>query len=128
MKLVRMGLVKELKVTQKFAGIILRLLLKIYFFFFFLILKVSNFSPTGKQAVSPKDRQLVEETGSFAFFFFFLKKKIRLTNFISGVCVVDCSWAKLDEVPFAKIRGPHERLCFFFFFFFFFHDGINILY
>lgn len=24
--------------------------------------------------------------------------------------MVDCSWAKLDEVPFAKIRGKYERL------------------
>lgn len=27
-----------------------------------------------------------------------------------GLAVVEASWARLDEVPFTKIRSPHERL------------------
>ncbi|KAH7344508.1 hypothetical protein B0J17DRAFT_635686 [Rhizoctonia solani] len=28
----------------------------------------------------------------------------------AGVAVVECSWARLDDVPFAKLRSPNERL------------------
>ena len=27
-----------------------------------------------------------------------------------GCCVVDASWARIDEIPFHRIRGPNERL------------------
>lgn len=46
-------------------------------------------TPVGKYIVSPEDRPIVAHL---------------------GVAVVDCSWAKLDDVPFNKIRGPYERL------------------
>ena len=28
----------------------------------------------------------------------------------NGLAVVECSWARLDEVPFGRIASPHERL------------------
>ncbi|CAO3649109.1 unnamed protein product [Cunninghamella echinulata] len=46
-------------------------------------------SPVGEKAVSPADRSIVEEYGAG---------------------VVDCSWARIDEVPFTKIKGPTDRL------------------
>ncbi|RKO91307.1 hypothetical protein BDK51DRAFT_21209, partial [Blyttiomyces helicus] len=46
-------------------------------------------SPKGEKSVSPADRSIVEA---------------------HGLCVVDCSWARIDEVPFEKIRSPQERL------------------
>jgi pre-rRNA-processing protein TSR3 len=52
----------------------------------------NNNSPVGVQAVSPADKEIVEQ---------------------HGVCVVDCSWNKIEEVPFQKLKGNHPRLCMF---------------
>jgi len=46
-------------------------------------------SPKGKQIVSPSDRECILN---------------------GGLAVVECSWARLDDVPFSKIASPHERL------------------
>ncbi|KZS98830.1 DUF367-domain-containing protein [Sistotremastrum niveocremeum HHB9708] len=46
-------------------------------------------TPQGTQPVSPSDRTVIEEF---------------------GVAVVECSWARLEEVPFSKLRSPHDRL------------------
>lgn len=46
-------------------------------------------SPNGKSVVCPNDRSIVEEFGA---------------------SVVECSWARLDEIPFNRIGGKHERL------------------
>lgn len=68
-KLERLNLIKNLRIGQKFTGIVV--------------------SPNGKGVVCPNDLQIVEE---------------------NGCAVVECSWARLDEVPFNKIGGKHERL------------------
>lgn len=68
-KLERLGLIKNLRIGQKFSGVIV--------------------SPNGKSVVCPDDRELVESCGS---------------------AVVECSWARLEEIPFNKIGGKHERL------------------
>lgn len=68
-KLERLGLIKNLRVGQKFSGVVV--------------------SPNGKGVVCPDDRAVVEEFGA---------------------AVVECLWARLDEVPFNKIGGKHERL------------------
>lgn len=46
-------------------------------------------TPVGTNCVSPADRAIIEA---------------------SGLAVVDCSWAKLDETPFERMRTPHPRL------------------
>ncbi|KAG0013755.1 ribosome biogenesis protein tsr3 [Entomortierella chlamydospora] len=68
-KLARMGMIKTLKVNQRFLGVCM--------------------TPNGQQAVSPSDREVVRE---------------------HGLAVVDCSWAKLGDVPFKKLRAGHDRL------------------
>ncbi|KAM7523705.1 hypothetical protein LguiA_013607 [Lonicera macranthoides] len=46
-------------------------------------------SPAGTQCVSKEDYSLIDR---------------------KGLAVVDCSWARLDDVPFAKLRCPAPRL------------------
>jgi pre-rRNA-processing protein TSR3 len=46
-------------------------------------------SPIGQKCVSPEDKQIILE---------------------NGIAVVDCSWAKLDETPFSRMKGRHLRL------------------
>jgi len=45
-------------------------------------------SPNGTKTVSPEDKELIQK---------------------SGISVIDCSWAKVDEIPFSKTKGE-ERL------------------
>lgn len=46
-------------------------------------------TPVGVNCVSPADKEIIE---------------------VSGLAVVDCSWAKLDETPFGQMKTPHPRL------------------
>ncbi|CAN0474533.1 unnamed protein product [Ectocarpus sp. 12 AP-2014] len=46
-------------------------------------------SPNGELTVSPADREVVETL---------------------GMSVIDCSWARLDEIPFHQMRSGHHRL------------------
>ncbi|GAB5364670.1 hypothetical protein AAMO2058_000989700 [Amorphochlora amoebiformis] len=68
-KLHRMGLIKNLKIGQKWGGVIL--------------------SPIARQTVSRQDAAVVARWGA---------------------CVVDCSWARIDEIPVKTISGKYERL------------------
>jgi len=46
-------------------------------------------SPNGKTSVSPADSAILEE---------------------HGLSVIDCSWARLSEIPFHQMRAGHHRL------------------
>lgn len=67
-KLARHGLIDNLRLGQRFPGLVL--------------------SPIGTNCVSPLDREIIE---------------------LNGLAVVDCSWAKLDETPFERMKSNHPR-------------------
>ncbi|KAI9845059.1 MAG: ribosome biogenesis protein tsr3 [Thelocarpon superellum] len=68
-KLMKLGVMRELHIGQRFAGVVI--------------------SPNAKRPVSPADRELLDQFGA---------------------AVVECSWARVKEVPFSKIGGKCERL------------------
>ncbi|KAF2233751.1 RLI and DUF367 domain protein [Viridothelium virens] len=68
-RLMRLGMMRELHVGQKFAGVVI--------------------SPKAKTVLSLADKELLEKFGA---------------------AVVECSWKRVDEVPFSRIGGKCERL------------------
>lgn len=68
-KLSRFGLLKELRINQRFGGVVL--------------------SPMGNRCISKQDQELLHKR---------------------GLAVVDCSWARLTDVPFVTLRCAAPRL------------------
>ena len=68
-KLMKLGLMRELHLGQRHAGVVI--------------------TPNGKHVVSPADRPLLDQFGA---------------------AVVECSWARTDEIDWKKAGGRCERL------------------
>ena len=68
-RLMHFGMMRELPIGQKFAGVVI--------------------SPNAKKIVSAADKDLMEQF---------------------GVAVVECSWVRVKEIPWARIGGKCERL------------------
>ncbi|XP_066584566.1 uncharacterized protein [Prorops nasuta] len=68
-KLARHGLIKSLRCSTRFQGLVL--------------------SPLGKTCVCPSDRDIIKDY---------------------GCAVIDCSWSRIDEIPFNRMRTPNPRI------------------
>ncbi|GAB6020384.1 ribosome bioproteinsis protein tsr3, variant 3 [Chamberlinius hualienensis] len=68
-KLERMGLIRSLRLQQRFPGIVL--------------------TPSADKCIGPDDRHIIKDM---------------------GLAVVDCSWARIPEIPFSKMRVGYPRL------------------
>lgn len=93
-KLVRHGLVKILRLGVRFSGLVLTPVGQKVLNFSSIDIEnmhvwvIRNWNRT-LQCVSPTDRDIVQEY---------------------GCAVVDCSWARLDDTPFNRMRTPNPRL------------------
>ena len=67
----------------------MRAILEYIRYWIFIPLPGMCLSPVGVSCVSPKDREIILE---------------------KGVCVIDCSWARIDETPFNRMKSNHPRL------------------
>lgn len=95
-KLARLGLLTELRVGQKFRGVIL--------------------SPKAVQAVSQADRDCVGTSCLIAALGKVLTRPLEYSPERFGVAAIDCSWAQLQTIPFHKLGPGLNRLCTYFVF------------
>jgi pre-rRNA-processing protein TSR3 len=86
-KLVRLGMVHDMKKEFRFRGIIL--------------------APSATQVLSPSDREII--CGDFSQDNESSSANIKRKRG-GGIAVVDCSWACLDKVPFHLIPKKNQRL------------------
>lgn len=88
-RLMQFGLMRELSIGQRFPGVIVSYVPLSLSLFFFEAHTDYCYSPNAKKTISPADRELLEQ---------------------HGAAVVECSWVRVQEVPWSRIGGKCERL------------------
>lgn len=99
-KLARQHLIAELRVGSRFRGVVLSFVL-LFICAVCSRQRLGLCRPKAVQVLSPADKDIIDK---------------------DGLAVVECSWARLSEIPFSKIASPHERLCTYA------HTGYSIIY
>lgn len=89
-RLMQFGLMRELSIGQRYPGVVVSYVLFFSFLFFFCADTADCYRPNAKKTISPADRELLEQ---------------------HGAAVVECSWVRVQEVPWSRIGGKCERLC-----------------
>lgn len=93
-RLMNFGLMRELQIGHKHAGVVISYAFFSGFEFMALIHSANERSfkkqrPNAKRVLSPADKDLLEQYGA---------------------AVVECSWVRVKEVPWSRIGGKCERL------------------
>lgn len=86
-RLMQFGLMRELSIGQRFPGVIVSYVS--HFILFLVACANYCYSPNAKKTISPADKELLEQ---------------------HGAAVVECSWVRVQEVPWSRIGGKCERL------------------
>ena len=89
-RLIKLGYMRELHIGQRFQGLVISCVPWSHATCFVWKMTLTADRPKAKHVLSPADKELLQQ---------------------QGAAVVECSWARLKEIPFGRIGGRCERIC-----------------